>query len=327
MHNISQKIEHDGFFKPSEGSGFMAEKDKRYYWLKLKRDFFKRHDILIIESIPNGKDYILFYLKLLCESVDHEGNLRFSEQIPYNEQMLATITNTNVDIVRSAIKVFTELQMMELLDDGTYFMNEVQRMVGSAVNNDNANRQRRYRERQKQLSLQKDNRSVTKNNESKSIELDIELEKDKEKDKEQEIIKTVSKETVCQTQDVRRVVEEWNTLTSCGVKSISKLTSNSQRYQRLLARINQYGIDKVLEAINKVRESDFLQGKNNKGWLITFDWFVLPNNFIKVLDGNYDRRKISNGRTRTNVKSDEEADWYAEELLRAGEVSYLSNLP
>ena len=109
----------------------MAEKNKRYYWLKLKRDFFKRHDIRIIESMPNGKDYILFYLKLLCESVDHEGNLRFSDQIPYSEDMLATITNTNVDVVRSAIKIFTELGMMDIFDDGTYFMHEVEKLIGS----------------------------------------------------------------------------------------------------------------------------------------------------------------------------------------------------
>lgn len=107
----------------------MAE-TKKYFWLKLKRDFFKRHDIQIIEAMENGKDYILFYLKLLCESVDHEGNLRFSEQIPYNDKMLATITNTNIDIVRSAINVFTELNMMDILDDGTYFMGEVQKMIG-----------------------------------------------------------------------------------------------------------------------------------------------------------------------------------------------------
>ena len=62
--------------------------EKRYYWLKLPKDFFKRHDVRIIEAMPNGKDYILFYLKLLCESIDHEGNLRFSDQIPYNEEML-----------------------------------------------------------------------------------------------------------------------------------------------------------------------------------------------------------------------------------------------
>ena len=157
---------------------------KKYYWIKLKRDFFKRHDIKIIESMPNGKDYILFYLKLLCESVDHEGNLRFSEQIPYNEEMLSVITNTNIDIVRSAIKVFTELNMMDLLDDGTYYLNEVNKMIGSAVDNDNANRQRRYRERQKELALQNVTDNVTKNNESKSIEIEIDKDKDKDLSKE-----------------------------------------------------------------------------------------------------------------------------------------------
>lgn len=105
--------------------------DKKYYWLKLKKDFFKRHDIQIIESMPNGKDYILFYLKLLVESVDHEGNLRFNDTIPYSETMLSTITNTNIDITRSAMKVFTELNMIEVLEDKTIFMTEVNKMLGS----------------------------------------------------------------------------------------------------------------------------------------------------------------------------------------------------
>lgn len=122
--------------------------DRKYYWLKLKRDFFKRHDIRIIEAMPNGKDYILFYLKLLCESVDHEGNLRFSEQIPYNEDMLATITDTNVDIVRTAIKIFSELNMMEILDDGTFFMNEVSKMIGCET--EWARKKRQYRDKKGQ---------------------------------------------------------------------------------------------------------------------------------------------------------------------------------
>ena len=167
----------------------MAEK---FYWLKLKRDFFKRHDMKIIESMPNGKDYIIFYLKLLCESIDHEGCLRFNEEIPYNEEMLSVITGTNVDVVRSAINIFTKLQMMSILDDGTYFMNEVNKMIGSAVDNDNANRQRRYREKQKenQLALQNVTDSVTKNNES--IELDTRVKKrDKEREKERERTITV----------------------------------------------------------------------------------------------------------------------------------------
>ena len=153
---------------------------KKYYWLKLKRDFFKRHDIRIIEEMPNGKDYILFYLKLLLESIDHEGTLRFSDAIPYNEQMLSVVTNTNIDIVRSAMNIFTELNMMEILDDGTFYMSEVNKMIGSAVDNDNANRQRRFREKKKQPLLQNVTECVTKNNESKSIEKETYIETDKE---------------------------------------------------------------------------------------------------------------------------------------------------
>ena len=140
----------------------------KYYWLKLKRDFFKRHDIRIVEGMPNGKEYILFYLKLLCESVDHDGTLRFSDEVPYNEEMLSIITDTNVDIVRSAVKIFTELHMMEILDDGTIFMREVDGMIGSASGSDNALRQARYRERKKETALLECNTDVTKSNESKS---------------------------------------------------------------------------------------------------------------------------------------------------------------
>ena len=149
--------------------------DKRYYWLKLKRDFFKRHDIRIIEAMPNGKDYILFYLKLLCESIDHDGNLRFSEKIPYSETMLATLTDTNVDIVRSAIKVFSELGMMEVLDDGTYFMSEVERLVGSET--DWAVKKRIYRENHPVIE---DKTRTKKDNvrQEKEKELEKEIEKD-----------------------------------------------------------------------------------------------------------------------------------------------------
>lgn len=161
----------------------MAEKDKKYYWLKLKRDFFKRHDIQIIESMPNGKDYILFYLKLLCESVDHDGCLRFNEQIPYNEQMLSTITNTNVDIVRGAISVFASLKMMEVMDDGTYYMSEVNKMLGSET----YWAQKKREQRERQLEQPAVGRIPTLSNASpmcpsKSIEKEIELEIEREQE-------------------------------------------------------------------------------------------------------------------------------------------------
>ena len=208
--------------------------ENKYYWLKLKKDFFKRHDIKIIEAMPNGKDYILFYLKLLCESVDHEGNLRFSDQIPYNEDMLSVITNTNIDIVRSAIKIFTELNMMELMDDGTYYMNEVYKMMGSAVDNDNANRQRRFRERKKELALQERYDSVTKNNESKSIDIDKELE---------------VKENIINNTKEKNL--------SFGTYKRIKLTQN--QYDKLCQDYNKELIDKMINALD-----EYVQSNNNK---------------------------------------------------------------
>ena len=110
----------------------MAEYNhEKYYWLRLKRDFFKRHDIQVIESMPNGKDYVLFYLKLMVESIDHDGYLRFSETIPYNEEMLSAITNTNVDVVRSATKLLHQLGMIEIMSDQTIYLTEVNALIGS----------------------------------------------------------------------------------------------------------------------------------------------------------------------------------------------------
>ncbi|MTN43974.1 hypothetical protein GMB51_02530 [Turicibacter sanguinis] len=164
--------------------------NKKYYWLKLKKDFFKRHDIQIIENMPNGKDYVLFYLKLLVESVDHEGGLRFNETIPYNEQMLATITNTNIDTVSNAMKLFRELGMVEILDDKTIYMNEVSKMLGAETYW--AQKKREEREKKKlpkpatpqigQCPIDVQGKSNVSKQEIE-IELDIEKELEKDKDK------------------------------------------------------------------------------------------------------------------------------------------------
>ena len=146
---------------------------KKYYWLKLKRDFFKRHDIRIIEEMPNGKDYILFYLKLLLESVDHEGTLRFSDTIPYNEQMLSVITNTNVDIVKSAMKIFIDLNMIDILDDRTIYMTEVEKHIGSETS---------WAEKKRLQRAKGDNVPLL----SSTCPTEIEKEKEEEKDKDKE---------------------------------------------------------------------------------------------------------------------------------------------
>ena len=98
---------------------------------------------------------------------------------------------------------------------------------------------------------------------------------------------TVSKDTVCRT-DIQRVTEQWNLLAVYGIKPVNSIRSGTRRYDMLKARIRSYGIEKILEAVGNIKNSSFLCGGGQKGWTITFEWFVRPNNFIKVLEGNYD---------------------------------------
>lgn len=109
------------------------------------------------------------------------------------------------------------------------------------------------------------------------------IEEIKEERKEED--STISNDIVCQT-DVRRVMDGWNELQSYGISPVSKINTGSQRQQRLHARIREYGIDEVLRAIENTKSSPFLLGRKTN-FVITFDWFVRPNNFPKVLDGNY----------------------------------------
>ena len=123
------------------------------------------------------------------------------------------------------------------------------------------------------------------------------------RNKEDKNIYIVSNDTICQTQDVRRVVDKWNELEKYGIASIKKLTSSSNRYRMLNARIKQFSLDDVLTAIENIKDSSFLQGKSDsrRPWVITFDWFVKPNNFPKVLEGQYSDKK--DGQNRSGQKS------------------------
>lgn len=233
----------------------------KYYWLRLQRNFFKRHDITIIEAMPNGKDYILFYLKLLCESVDHEGNLRFSDEIPYDEGMLATITNTNIDVVRSAINVFNQLGMITIMDDGTYYMNEVNKMIGSSSQDEHTKestrlRVRAYRERQKKLQLSETTHTEIDEKRYSNVtcngEIDIELEKEIDIDKENISIDTNIKESDNDT----KVLSEVETMFEDFWKQYPKKINKKGCFTKFK---NIKGIKKefpsIMEALEKFKQS------------------------------------------------------------------------
>ena len=121
----------------------------RYYWLKLPRDFFKRHDVRILEAMPDGKAYVLLYIKMLAESVDHDGALRFSDTIPYTADMIAALTETDKETTAAALDAMKSLNLITIDDDGTIILPYAGKQLDSAADNYNAQKQARYRERLK----------------------------------------------------------------------------------------------------------------------------------------------------------------------------------
>ena len=154
----------------------------RFFWLKLKRDFFKRHDIRIIEGKPDGDKIVLFYLKLLCESVDHDGALRFSEEIAYDNEMLASVTNTDISIVNKAMEILEKLGMVSKDDKDTIIMHGLDSMLGSESSW--AEKKRQYRDQQKTPEGQSEDNVQTMSDKSKSKRKSKRIELD-----EKEIVK------------------------------------------------------------------------------------------------------------------------------------------
>ena len=98
--------------------------------------------------------------------------------------------------------------------------------------------------------------------------------------------------------DASRIIHSWNAL---GVSSVKSISNN--RLALVKARIAEHGLDVFLEAIKSINESPFLLGRNEKGWVITFDWFIKPSNFTKVLEGNYKPRLTQSQQTKKTASS------------------------
>lgn len=170
--------------------------------------------------------------------------------------------------------------------------------VYTIVNFNNYQEKQEYKNNTK--ITQKENRNKTKKNQKETNKNDKNDKNDKN------IFNNLSNDKLFVP-----LIEKWNELPDT-ISKISTLKKDTQRYKMLSQRINEYGADKVLEAIEQIKRSSFLLGKNDRGWTITFEWFVRPNNFVKVLEGNYIDKKINKGNF-TKGKYIEQQDILTEE--------------
>lgn len=261
-------------------------------WIKITTDMFDNRKIKHLRRLPDGDSIVLIWVMLLtlagrCNS---GGMIFLTENIPYTPKMLADELDFEESTVQLALTALEQLCMVQTNGDGFLAVTgweKHQNIEGmEKIRESKRLAQARWRAKKAALTSSTVDTTVdTTEIESNNAEEDIEEESEEDKK-----ISTVSKDTVRST-DVLRVAEAWNTLSVLGIASISKITQGTKREEMLKKRIKDYGVDSILAAINNIRNSDFLQGKNKSGFTITFDWFIKPNNFPKVLEGNYDNMK------------------------------------
>lgn len=162
---------------------------KKYYWLKLKEDFFEDDTIEWIEEQPGGERYCLFYLKLCLKSLKTDGVLIRNVGdmlIPYDAKKLAEITKTDVDTVRVAMELFSKIGIVQILENGEIYMSQLQNMVGSETKW--AEKKRLQRAKAAENALTDTAETGGEDNvHAKSSKSPREKEKEKEKEIEKEI--------------------------------------------------------------------------------------------------------------------------------------------
>ncbi len=155
--------------------------NKKYYYLRLKDNFFDSDELKILESMKDGYLYSNILLKLYLRSLKNDGKLVVNDRIPYNAEMLASVTGHQIGTVKQALSIFKDLGLIDVLENGAIYMLDIQNFIGKGSSE--ADRKREYRQR-----IETDRTNVQTNlrqiSEKSPPEIEIELEIEKKIEKE-----------------------------------------------------------------------------------------------------------------------------------------------
>lgn len=270
-------------------------------WIKIVTDIFNNKKIRVIESMPEGDSIIVIWFKILMTAgtVNDEGNVYFTKEIPYTDQMLATVFNRPLTTIQLALRTFEEFGMIEIVNDVIHVSNweKYQNVEGmERVREQTRLRVSKHRELKKLECNVTSNVTVTQGN---ATDIDKDKERDKERDKEEErdnppisplwdfdkhsnvdnakhlIEDNIYKNTewFIEHQELWQVVTDWFEYKDSRKPKSSNHYSNEKSISKLLNQIvkacNEYGTDAVIDIINRSMAScysgivwDWL--KNNK---------------------------------------------------------------
>ena len=248
-------------------------------WIKVCTDIFDDDKILLIESMPKADSLLVIWFKLLCMAgkQNNDGVFMLNEKTPYTDKMLATIFHRPVNIVKSALEVFEQFGMIEVVN-GTYTIPnwEKHQNLDRLEQARAKTKQRVQKHREKQKSISDFNADVTQCNADCNVTCNADVTQcnaDRiEREEEGEIL------------TYQLIVDMFNEI----CVSFPHVTAISERRKAAIkARMKQYNGEQFKRLFEIAESSDFLKGKNNRDWVANFDWLMKDSNFAKVLDGNY----------------------------------------
>lgn len=161
--------------------------NKKYYYLKLKDNFYDSEEMIILQNMQDGYLYSDILLKLYLRSLKTNGKLMFKDVIPYTPQVLAQVVRHQVGTVEKALDIFQKLGLVEILDNGTIYMLDIQNFIGKSSTE--ADRIRNYRQKIKSEEIGCTNVQLLNDKSTPEIEIDIELEKEKDAESISKIVK------------------------------------------------------------------------------------------------------------------------------------------
>ncbi|NFD90004.1 hypothetical protein FCV35_06995 [Clostridium botulinum] len=254
---------------------------KKYYWLKLKEDFFRQKEIKKLRKIAGGDTYTIIYLKMMLLSLKDEGKLFFEGLEDSFIDEIALEIDEDLENVKVTIMFLIKCRLIEELTENEFLMTKAYESIGSETQS--AERVRRFRQRKKALLS---NGEVTKSN------TEIDIEKEREIDIEKDKIKI----------DWNKILEAWNTLPE-PIKSVRSITDKRKKKIKIRMKNLKLTQEDILKAIDKISKSNFCKGINKKGWTIEFDWlFKDDNNITKVLEDKYINKDGKYGDRENNSK-------------------------
>ena len=147
--------------------------NKKYYYLKLKENFFESDSMILLESMKDGYLYSNILMKLYLRSLKDNGRLMLNGTIPYNSQMLASVTRHQVGTLEKALDIFKELGLIEILDSGAIYMMDIQNFIGRSSTE--ADRQRKYYNRTESEKSCKEECKKSYKNSTPELEIEIDI--------------------------------------------------------------------------------------------------------------------------------------------------------